>query len=146
VGSFRFQHEENFFYQIVCGREGHLQCGFYGGRVEELARESALRGRFDFVVSRAMANPFICSEMGAPLLKRDSFIISIRASGWRICRMMFSVIASKCGLEPAGRVKDLLWGLCRRGCFLRRSGIRRTEYPRRFSVLLREGRRFEVKK
>jgi 16S rRNA (guanine527-N7)-methyltransferase len=118
----------------------------YGGRVEEFAHDPDLRGRFDFVVSRAMANPFMCCEMGGPLLKRDSFMYLYSSLGpddlsgevLRHCR--------KCGLEPAGEGDRLSLGIAPEGLLFQKVGDTEARYPRRFSVLQREARRFEAAK
>jgi 16S rRNA (guanine527-N7)-methyltransferase len=118
----------------------------YGGRGEEFARDPNLRGCFDFVVSRAMANPFVCFEMGAPLLKRNSFMYLY--SSLRLEDLPGEVLrhCGECGLEPSGKAEGLALGISAGGLLFRKVGDTDVRYPRRFSVLLREARRFEPKR
>ena len=44
------------------------------GRIEELGRDELYRETFDWVVTRAMAEPFMATELGAPLLKTGGYL------------------------------------------------------------------------
>ena len=44
------------------------------GRVEELGRTGSFRERFTWVTTRAMADPYMASELGAPLVKPGGFM------------------------------------------------------------------------
>jgi 16S rRNA (guanine527-N7)-methyltransferase len=105
------------------------------GRVEELARASDLRESFDFVLSRAMAAPYVALELGASLVKEGGFVyIYARANNESLHPAVVGH-AESLGLVSANRA---VWGLGNAGFAFAKSAPLNERYPRRYAVIARE--------
>ncbi len=69
------------------------------GRAEDLAKEKDFRERFDFVISRAVANLATLSELAMGFVKMDGYFISYKGSSGRE------------ELEAAGHAIEVMGGL-----------------------------------
>ncbi len=57
-----------------------LDAAAISGRAEELAHNSEYRGKYDVVVSRAMANGSMLTELSVPFLKTDGFLLAMKGA------------------------------------------------------------------
>ena len=59
-------------------KELNLSAVAISGRAEELAHLPEYRGQYDIVVSRAMANGSMLTELSVPFLKPDGFLLAMK--------------------------------------------------------------------
>lgn len=105
------------------------------GRIEDMIREGDFRLKFDFVVSRAMAGPYICSELGAPLLKKNGFLyLYSRLIPESLPEAVFSHCL-ECGLVLARREEREKFGIDEEGLMFVKNKETPKYIPRRFAVI-----------
>ena len=107
------------------------------GRAEELAHEHRFRAQFDYVVSRAMANGSILSELSIPFLKKEGFLIAMKGRQYDPEIERFEPAAEKlgCTVQPVHS-----YTICREDKHLiivQKTSETPSQYPRRFAKIKR---------
>lgn len=107
-------------------------------RAEELGHSNEFREKFGFITSRAMANAYICGELGAPLLAAGGFLYLY--SDLRYEELSYSATEHivKCGLNRVLPEKRIELGVDEKGLFFEKTGHSSNIFPRRFSIIKRE--------
>ena len=108
------------------------------GRIEELGRDSAFRECFDWVTTRAMADPFTAVELGAPLLKTGGYMYLYASEKQSKLTGKITTHLSRLGLEELKEQKKLsvLETECS-GILLVKTGSTDLKFPRRMAAIKR---------
>jgi len=112
-------------------------------RLEEAGHKDELRGKFDFLFARALGNPYFTIEMGAPLLKEGGHLYmysNIRAEDLHGDVLHHGERLGVVIVESGER--DLL-GISHEGLLFKKISATADAYPRRFSVVKRESKRYQ---
>ena len=102
------------------------------GRIEELAAH--FKDAFDLAVSRAMAEAYICAELGAPLLRKGG-LLYLYSNADALSAGVLSHCEA-CGLSLCGNEKRRELGINSEGLLFEKT-IEGGALPRRFSAIKR---------
>ena len=109
------------------------------GRVEELGKTTVYRESYDWVTTRAMADPYLVAELGAPLLKTGGYLYLYTSEKQAELNEIVINHISELGLaELKGEAKQSVF---KTGCGgLLFTKIRSTDikYPRRINAIKRD--------
>ena len=106
-------------------------------RAEELAHDPQYREQFDEVVSRAMANGSMLSELSVPFLKVNGYLLAMKGKQYDPETERFASAAEKLGCTCE---KPHAYTLCGEQKYLIRvtkTGTTPSQYPRRFAKIKR---------
>ena len=110
------------------------------GRVEELGHIEDFRESFDIVFSRAFNDIYITIELGASLVKKDGFIyIYSNVKSHDISHGILDHI-KKLGLDLEHNHSK--YNISETGILLKKTTHLEEKYPRKFSVLKRESKKY----
>lgn len=107
-------------------------------RLEEMGHDPAYRGKFHWVLSRAMGNAYVALELGAPLLADEGYLYVYAHTIHNEVDAVLADHARELGLSSAE--DEAYTAIARgRGLLFKKTGTTGERYPRRFAVLKREG-------
>jgi 16S rRNA (guanine527-N7)-methyltransferase len=110
------------------------------GRIEELGHAVDLRESFDIVFSRAFNDIYITIELGASLVKENGFIyIYSNVKSNELCNEILNHI-KKLGLSL--ELNHSEYNISDAGIILKKIAPLEEKYPRKFSVLKRESKKY----
>jgi 16S rRNA (guanine527-N7)-methyltransferase len=109
------------------------------GRAEELARRDDLRGLFDAVLVRAVAELPVVAEYSVPFLREGGVLVAMkgRISGEELTAGALAATELGAGLEEVREVPEVpgvFEGMERRLVVIRKRGVTPVRYPRRAGV------------
>ncbi len=113
------------------------------GRIEELALLPEYRFRYGLIVTRAMASPYICAELGTSFMKKKGMMYLYTRLKEEDLSKETGKHLGKCGLMPAGSEEKNAAGT-ETGILLIKKKDSPSDYPRRYSVIKREAAKAEA--
>ena len=130
------EHSKIEFCESVI-RKLSLHAAAVSGRAEELAHEPQYRGQFDVVVSRAMANGSMLTELSVPFLKTGGFLLAMKGKQYDSEAERFEPAAAalSCTCEPP--VSYTLFGEQKHLIRVVKTSATSAQYPRRFAKIKR---------
>ena len=124
------------FCQRVIEKLG-LDAAAISGRAEELAHNSDYRGKFDVVVSRAMANGSMLTELSVPFLKTDGFLLAMKGSQYDPAVERFEPAAEAIGAAVVYAEPYLICGEQKHLVRVQKTADTPERFPRRFAKIKR---------
>lgn len=107
------------------------------GRAEELSREPDYENKFDFVVSRAMANGSILTELAVRFLKVGGSLIAMKGKQYDPSIERFSEAASALGCKLEREIEYTLDSETKNVIILKKISETPSQYPRRYAKIKR---------
>lgn len=106
------------------------------GRVEDVARNSRYREKFDLVFARAMAKLYVVIEVGSPLVRPDGllYVYSNKGIDFRNHRLVSHYKNLNLNYEKSDAIST------HEGILFKKLGSADGMYPRRYAQILRESR------
>ena len=130
------EHNKIDFCQKVIDRLD-LHAKAVSGRAEELAHDSDLREQYDIIVSRAMANGSMLTELSVPFLKTGGMLIAMKGKQYDPEKERFASAAEQllCSCDDA--YSYTIEGEQKRLIRVIKNQLTRQQYPRRFAKIKR---------
>lgn len=113
------------------------------GRIEDLARMQEYRFRYGLIVTRAMASPYICAELGTSFMKKKGIMYLYTRLTETELSEETKRHTERCGLIPAGPEEREAAGT-ESGILLIKKKDSPADYPRRYSVIKRDAAKAEA--
>lgn len=107
------------------------------GRAEELSREPDYENQFDYVVSRAMANGSVLTELAVRFLKIGGLLIAMKGKQYDPAVERFSEAASALGCKIEQEIAYALDGETKHLIILKKISETPPQYPRRYAKIKR---------
>ena len=108
-------------------------------RVEEIDKDPAYRERFDWVVTRAMADTYMAAELGAPLLKKGGYLYLYASEKQAELNERVTNHVADLGLaELKDKEKLSVSDSCCGGLLFIKTGSTDVKYPRRINAIRRD--------
>lgn len=107
------------------------------GRAEERSRDTELEGQFDFVVSRAMANGSMLSELAARFLKIGGKLLALKGRQYDREQERFHEAAAVLGLSVSDEISYQLEDEQKYLIILQKECETPPQYPRRYAKIKR---------
>lgn len=107
------------------------------GRAEELAREPEYEAKYDFAVSRAMANGSMLTELAVRFLKTEGCLIAMKGRQYDPSAERFSEAASVLGCRVEHETEYVLEGEVKHLISVRKESNTPAQYPRRYAKIKR---------
>lgn len=107
------------------------------GRAEELAKMPEYRAKFDFAVSRAMANGSMLSELAIPFVKQNAALIAMKGRQFDPEFERFDSAADALGCKVESVQQYELEGEIKHLVTVRKLTETQAQYPRRFAKIKR---------
>ena len=130
------EHNKIAFCTAVIERQG-LNASAVTGRAEELAHDPVYREQYDVVVSRAMANGSMLTELSVPFLKVNGTLISMKGKQYDPETERFASAADILGCRCEEPIGYSLYGEQKYLILLRKCTATPAQYPRRFAKIKR---------
>lgn len=108
------------------------------GRAEDMAKSAHLRGKYDYVVSRAMASGSMLSELGLPFLKVGGSLLAMKGRQFDDAVERFTSAASVLGGDPPVITQYTVEDEVKTLVSIRKIAETPEKYPRRFAKIKRE--------
>ncbi len=109
------------------------------GRVEEFGKNAAYRETFDWVTARAMADPYMTAEFGAPLLKTGGYLYLY--TSWKQAELHEIAISHISELGLAELKDEAKQSVLKTGCgglLFTKTRSTDIKYPRRINAIRRD--------
>lgn len=118
-------------------------CEAVSGRIEELGRSPIYRESFDWVITKAMADPYAAVELGSPLLKKGGFMyLYTREKQGALCAGVLQHFDSLGMKVMSAQEKYSIFRIHCDGLLLNKIRATDAKYPRRINSIRRESARF----
>ena len=115
-----------------------LECETLAARAEDIGHDAEFRERFDFAVSRAMAQGSMLCELSLPLVKPNGALIAMKGRAFDLIAERFTSAAEALNAEQPVVLEYQLEGELKYLVTVRKSGPSPEKYPRRFAKIKRD--------